>query len=157
MWRKPWCFHAASALSWISSHTRQRVVHKLSWSNMLPEPKDWHPASLHPRLAWQSFPKSASAPASPLTGTSFGVGGVGGGGGIWGGMRCSDRFAREVFAPSLAGLIESTAIFQLLIKSEGSGSAGITWEQIDFGPVLSILFGCLYENAIFAIFLFIVF
>ncbi|GAA6071176.1 uncharacterized [Tachysurus ichikawai] len=37
-----------------------------------------------------------------------------------------DRFAREVFAPSLAGLIESTAISQRLIKSEGSGAAGIT-------------------------------
>lgn len=78
--------------------------------------KHWHRASLPPRLALQSSLKSASASASPLTGTNAGRWG--------GGEGCSDRSAREVFAPSLAGLIESTAIFQRLIKMEGSGVGG---------------------------------
>ena len=42
------------------------------------------------------------------------------------GKKDLDNFASEVLAPSLAGLIESTAIFQRLIKLEGSGPEGIT-------------------------------
>lgn len=66
----------------------------------------------------------------------------------WKGEKDLGNFASEVPAPSLAGLIESTAIFQRLIKLEGSGPEGITREQIDFGALLLMLFGCLYTNPI---------